>query len=276
MNKSELKNLVFESLKELMDEGEAASIARIYAEDKDFAAGLTFDKKIEVVAQDIYKLRKHYPVQYIVGKAYFYDSYFKVSQDTLIPRSETEELVYWVIRHCSNKVLKILDIGTGSGCIPIILKKHLPNARITSVDVSVGALEVAAENAHHHKVEIEFMEMDFLDIKSTDKLGEFDVIVSNPPYIAESELGHMDQSAIQYEPKIALFPEGKDPLIFYKRIREFSQYHLNPSGQIFLELNEFHVQEIRSIFTTQDFENPQIKKDLQGKNRMARISKKAI
>lgn len=276
MNNSEIKNIVFEALKLELGENEAGSIARIYSEDKEFPEDSTIEIKSEIIYKDVQKLLDNFPVQYLVGKAYFYDSYFKVNQYTLIPRPETEELVYWIIQNCKKGSLKVLDIGTGSGCIAIVLKKYLPNIEVTALDVSNKALRMATENAEDHQVEIEFVNIDFLNEEATEELGNFDVIVSNPPYVAVDEINMVDNSALRYEPGLALFPLSKDPLIFYRSIQDFSMKFLNPSGQIFLEVNEFHAKETMAIFETNGFYGHEIKKDLQGKDRMIRILKKSV
>jgi release factor glutamine methyltransferase len=271
-----IRNIIYESLYKDYGEQEAGGIARIYSEDKEFPQEATAIEKQRIIKEDIERLMQNYPVQYLVGKSYFFDTYFKVTTHTLIPRSETEELVSWIINENTALMPAILDIGTGSGCIPIILKKYIKLADVTALDISKEAIEVATENASAQNLNVKFLHLDFLNSLEWKKLPIYDVIVSNPPYIAKDEIVVMDQSAIGYEPELALFPAGDDPLIFYKSIAEFAKNHLMPGGKLFLELNEFYAEKIRDIFYTEYFSGVEIKMDLQGKKRMIKVLKKAM
>ena len=217
----------------------------------------------------IHQLLLHKPIQYILGEAWFYDMKLKVDENVLIPRPETEELVGMIItNNQQNTDIKILDIGTGSGCIPIALKKHLPNAVITSIDFSEGAILVAKENADIQNTSIQFIHADFLDETGWGSFPKFDLIVSNPPYIPLNEKEKMDKNVTAYEPGMALFVPDNDPLLFYKKIAAFGKKHLNPEGKIYLEIHEDYAKETAAAFTALQYENAIIKEDMFGKERM--------
>ncbi len=221
----------------------------------------TLDKAIE-------KLLTHEPIQYVIGEAWFYNLKFLVNKNVLIPRPETEELVQEIIHFLKpNDNKKILDIGTGSGCIPISIKKNIPTATIISIDVSEAALNVAKENATINNVEIDFREIDFLDEKKYASFEMFDVIVSNPPYIPEDEEEHLDKNVTAHEPHVALFVPQNDALIFYKKIVFFAEKHLANDGRIFLETHENLAAETAAVFIEKNY-LVEIKKDMQGKERM--------
>ena len=215
------------------------------------------------------RLKKFEPVQYVLGKCEFHGLSLKVSPSCLIPRPETEELVHWILKH---NFTKVLDIGTGSACIPIVLAKY-KDAQIMALDISSDALSIAKENAKNNTVNIHFIEHDiFNDI---DLKNSFDLIVSNPPYVLESEKTLMNNNVLDYEPHLALFVSDKDALIYYKRIIDFSKVHLQKDGLLFLEINEQKSVEIRELLESNGFENVLIKKDMQGKNRMVKAIRKS-
>ena len=215
------------------------------------------------------RLKKFEPLQYILGECEFYGLSIKVSPSCLIPRPETEELVHWILQH---NFTKALDIGTGSACIPIALAKH-KDAQITALDISSDALSIARENAKNNTVDINFIEHDiFNDI---DLKTSFDLIVSNPPYVLESEKVLMKNNVLDYEPHLALFVSDKDALIYYKRIIDFSKVHLQKEGLLFLEINEQKSVEIKELLENNGFKNVLIKKDMQGKNRMVKAVRKS-
>ncbi len=223
--------------------------------------------------QQIDRLSKGEPVQYIVGHTWFFGLKLKVNPHVLIPRPETEELVEWIIAdYVSTTVpLRILDIGTGSGCIAIVLKNYFKSrASVYALDVSKEALEVAKENASSLSVEIEFLEHDFIRDGLTG-LPEFDIIVSNPPYIDLSSIDEESFGGIYHEPATALFPEGDDPDIFYKKVGEILRNHIGKGGACYLELNEFRSTEIRNSFKKQGWGEGETRKDMQGKERMLKI-----
>ncbi len=211
------------------------------------------------------------PIQYILSEAHFYGLVFKVNEHVLIPRPETEELVDWIIADNNLQFavsdIKILDIGTGSGCIPVTLKKHLPQAQVSTLDVSAEAIAVARQNAMQNGVEVDFIEADILSFKSELK---FDVIVSNPPYIRLLEQAEMHENVLANEPHLALFVSDEDPLIFYKAIANFAQTNLNPGGRLYFEINEYLGEETVDMLDDKGFKNIELRKDMQGKNRMVR------
>lgn len=216
------------------------------------------------------------PIQHILGEAHFYGLVFKVNENVLIPRPETEELVDWIIsaygKQCSinnfePKKLSILDIGTGSGCIPITLKKHLSNTKISALDISVDAIAVAKQNARQIGVEINFIAADILTFKTEEK---FDIIVSNPPYIRDLEKDEMHNNVLLHEPHLALFVSDENPLIFYKAIADFAKTNLKPNGELFFEINEYLGKETVYMLEAKGFINIELRKDMQGKDRMVK------
>lgn len=211
------------------------------------------------------------PIQYITGKSYFYDRLIVVNKHVLIPRSETEILVENAIKavKVDSSFLNILDIGTGSGCIPIVLKAHCPEVKIQAIDISKDALQIAKTNAASHQVQIDFVQLDFLQSDYWDQLRTPDLIVSNPPYILKSEQKFMSSSALDYEPDEALYASSNDPLIFYKKIEELaSSYRKFPI--LILELNEFKSQEIKDIFSSY---KTNVIQDLEGRDRVIEVCK---
>lgn len=211
-------------------------------------------------------LKDHKPVQYILGETEFYGMKFFVNENVLIPRPETEELIEWIIKDAEISDLKIIDIGTGSGCIPIVLKKNLPNREIFALDFSGKALEMAKINAEFHQTEIHFLQNDFLKM-DFNELPEFDLIVSNPPYISETEKNSMDENVVKFEPHSALFVSDENPLIFYERIIEFAKQKLNPNGKIYVEINQNLARETQALFET-NFNYTELKMDISNNFRM--------
>jgi release factor glutamine methyltransferase len=219
------------------------------------------------------ELLTHRPVQYVLGEAWFAGMKFFVNESVLIPRPETEELVEWIEEVWSLEfgVWSLLDIGTGSGCIPIAVKKKLPGGSVSSIDVSVEALQVAKQNANTLGADIDFLVFDFLNEALWDSLPVFDVIVSNPPYIKQSEEKNMPKNVLDFEPSIALFVPDEDALLFYRKIAAFAKSHLNKKGMIFLEINETLGKEVVALFENDGYV-VELKKDLQGKDRMVRVN----
>lgn len=214
------------------------------------------------------ELKLHKPVQYIIGHAWFYNLMFKVSPAVLVPRPETEELVAAVIDFLKNKpAASILDIGTGSGCIPITIKKQLPLTSVSALDVSEEALLIATENAATHQTDINWYTLNFLDENNWKELPVFDVIISNPPYIPESEKDTLDKNVTAHEPHLALFVPNDRPLIFYKKIALFGKKHLEAQGTIFLETHEAYAKEVADHLTQEGY-TCSIKKDMYEKERM--------
>ncbi len=228
----------------------------------------------ETLQRILQELMAHRPLQYVLGEAWFAGMKFYVNEQVLIPRPETEELVEWVVAESQKskaKNQKILDIGTGSGCIPIALKKKLPEYDVTTIDISEGASNIAIQNAASLQVDIKIVTVDFLDENNWDQLPVFDMIVSNPPYIKVSEKQAMAKNVLDYEPGIALFVPDNDPLLFYRKITLFAKKHLAHPGSIFLEINEAHGKEVISLYSQDGF-TTEIKKDLQEKDRMIKAT----
>lgn len=261
------------SLTPIYGAGEAKSIARIVFEDAFHLFDGTaqrpflFQDTFQTIQQ---RLLKQEPVQYILGQADFYGLKFKVSPDVLIPRSETEELVHWILTSNQLTVPSILDIGTGSGCIPISLKKKLPTATITAIDISPAALEIATENAQLNDVSIEYLQLDILKKSNWPLLPKYDIIISNPPYIPHQEAHLMPEWVKNHEPALALFVENEDPLIFYRTITNFAILHVQKNGYLFFETNEFNAKEVQSLMIANNWKEVTIEKDLFGKDRMIR------
>lgn len=218
----------------------------------------------------IEKLSQYHPVQYVLEEAWFYGMKFFVNGNVLIPRPETEELVEWIISTEKNeKAIKMLDIGTGSGCIPVVLKKKLPRCEIVACDISAAALEVADINARLHQADIRLIELDILDKQQWSRLEKFKVIVSNPPYIPIQEKPEMDKHVVHHEPHLALFVQDDDPLLFYRTIAEFGLEKLEADGNIFVEVYEEFAEQTAEIFKA--YKKVEIKKDMQDKPRMLRV-----
>lgn len=223
------------------------------------------------------RLEKGEPVQYILGEAWFYDLKFEVNPAVLIPRQETEELVHWIWQDykTSSSPISILDIGTGSGCIPISLKKFLPKANVSACDISKEALQTAQKNAHLNKVEIDFFEANAL-ANPTFPQSEYDVMVSNPPYVTKKEMEEMHSKVLQHEPHLALFVEDHDPLIFYQSIAQLAQKYLSKNGSLYLEINQYLGQEMLNLLEKMNFD-AELRKDLNGNDRMIKaVIKKAV
>ena len=228
---------------------------------------LTVEKDHDILnALELLKQEK--PIQYIIGKTEFYGFPFVVNEHVLIPRPETEELVEWILKHSKNKTeLKILDIGTGSGCIAVSLAKHFPKAKIYALDVSKKALETAKYNAKLNNVEITFIEADILETQSLNNL-KFDIIVSNPPYVRDQEKSMMKPNVLEHEPHLALFVRDHDALQFYKAITEFSLNNLVENGALFFEINEHLGKDMIELLVSNHFSEIELKQDIFKKDRM--------
>ncbi len=211
------------------------------------------------------------PLQYILGETEFYGLRFLVNPSVLIPRPETEELVDWILEEADSRteVKSLLDIGTGSGCIPVAIKNRRPDLDVAGVDISPEALETAMRNAVLNNAPVTFRQVDILN--AAEKLtGPFSVIVSNPPYIPHREKEAMHQNVLRFEPHTALFVEDADPLLFYRRIGRFASTHLEPGGRLFFEINEHYGAETVSMLQEQGFTAIELRKDLNGKDRMVK------
>ena len=259
--------------------------------------------RLTLLQQYTSELLTHKPVQYVLHEAWFCGMQFYVDENVLIPRPETEELVEWVVEEVGSKkyevrntepkvgdrkskvgnhkgegssyllpptsYFSILDIGTGSGCIPIALKKKIPQATVYACDVSEGALAVAAKNAAAQQTAVHFLNADFLDAATWPTLPAVDIIVSNPPYIPHHNQNSMLQNVLAYEPHLALFVPNEDPLLFYDAIARFAQQLLLPGGCIFAEIHEDLGEKTKALFESKGF-TAEVKKDFQGKDRMVK------
>lgn len=261
---------------------------------------LIIDKKLNDLKICIERLKKEEPIQYILGEASFYGLPFLVDESTLIPRPETEELVEWILKEIETKKqdekIKILDIGTGSGCIPISLAINLPNAIVSAIEVSHKALKMAQQNAVLNKVNVAFYKVDILladDLNLASKAKQtaqsntkekvaslrtpgsnikFDIIVSNPPYVRELEKAEISNNVLQNEPHLALFVSDENPLLFYTKIANLAKQHLSKNGLLFFEINQYLGKETFAMLEQKGFVHIELKKDLFGNDRMIKCS----
>lgn len=277
MNLSELRNLYQKELKSIYSESEIDLmfywIAEKILDKPESVLQLSLEEELPELEENknlflfkLIQLKEHTPLQYITGETEFYGMKFLVNENVLIPRPETEELIEWILKDVENPNLQIIDIGTGSGCIPIVLKKKLPETEILAMDISEKALETAILNAEYHKTEINFLQSDFLNM-SFENLPEFDIIVSNPPYIGETEKSEMDENVVKFEPHSALFVPDQNALVFYEKIIELAKNNLKPNGKIYVEINQNLAQETKELFQN-NFKNTELKKDISGNFRM--------
>ncbi|SFU73321.1 release factor glutamine methyltransferase [Pustulibacterium marinum] len=241
---------------------------------------------LELTATDLAKMQQaleelkvERPIQYIIGKTEFYELEFLVNEDTLIPRPETEELVDWIVQDVKaseNQSQRILDIGTGSGCIAISIANKLSKAEVSAIDLSEGALKVAHENAQLNSVTVNFVQQDILNVEESNALFQNEslhVVVSNPPYVRNTEKRDMRNNVLQYEPKTALFVTDEDPLIFYVRIADFASEKLIQGGVLYFEINQYLAEETQKMVESKGFYNVEIRKDLRGNFRMLKAIK---
>lgn len=226
------------------------------------------------------KLKLQEPIQHIIGQAHFMEMDFVVNKNVLIPRPETEELVRWIIEEVQNEkykvgdnnTLKILDIGTGSGCIAISLAKNLPESKVYALDISEEAIEVTKTNARLNEVEISFLKNDIFELDLEPEF-EFDLIVSNPPYVRELEKKKMHKNVLEYEPSLALFVSDENPLRFYKRITDFANKNLKKGGGVFLEINQYLGKETEQLLRDYNFSEIELRKDMFGNDRMLKATR---
>lgn len=276
MTISKLKKHFSEQLSEIYSEREVSTLFYLFAEEKFGFNKINLIRKFheEILLEDeeifeeiIVQLKSGKPFQQILGFTEFFGLRFFVNENVLIPRPETEELVEIAISEIKNSKfkitdLRIIDIGTGSGIIPITLKKYFPEAEIFAIDISEKALEIAKQNAKFHQAEINFIQQDYLN---ADLEGTFDVVISNPPYIATNEEAEIEHSVKDFEPKIALFSPTQDALVFYKKIAKDCENHLQESGIFFLEINQKLGKETLELF--HNFTEKNLMKDLSGNER---------
>lgn len=259
-----LKGVFLEALTAGHGEREALNIYKLYASEKSdliAKAGISAIAMQEIL-DDVEKLVQNYPLQYLLGKSWFYEMELNIGPGALIPRPETEELVELILSENLQKRARVLDVGTGSGCIPLVLKSKRPNWQLTGVDNSDQALHWAKNNACSHNLSIEFEQLDILS--SDPPMVPYDIIVSNPPYIGYDEQSVMTASTVKYEPKEALFVE--DPLIFYRRLVQKRKEWLKPEGKLYFEINEYKSAELKEWLTAREL-NYRIDKDMSGKER---------
>ena len=278
------KTHFFDSLKNVQDEQEIESFFFILTEylhnlkRVDVALNPNFelsDEEVEKWNTILVELQQEKPIQYITGEAWFYGLRFEVNENTLIPRPETEELVEFILKETSNfqlpaSSLNILDIGTGTGCIPISLKVNLPQANVSAIDISEKALEVAKRNAASNKAEINFIQANILEVLDLNQ--NFDIIVSNPPYVRNLEKQEIKKNVLDYEPHLALFVEDTDALLFYRKIAQLALKNLSPNGLLFFEINQYLGKETVELLQNLGFKNIELKKDIYGNDRMIRCS----
>jgi len=275
MTIQEINNRFNTELKEIYDSSEIQAIFRYYVEIRlNLLDSFLFnDDKIQFdtpyFENDLAQLKQGKPVQQIVGYAFFYDFFFKVNEFTLIPRPETEELIYLIAEQYNNEQeLNIIDLGTGSGCIPITIKKILPKANVSAIDISEEALKIANLNAEELNTSINFIQQDLLE--DFDLNQKYDIIISNPPYIRELEKVEMHTNVLNHEPHLALFVTNEDPLIFYRRVAEISLIHLADNGKIFCEINQYLGQETKEMFEKY-YKNVILHQDISGNDRIIEI-----
>jgi len=266
-DKDEIKSIFLLVVEELL------GIKRIaYQLKKGDLVSETHAIRVRDIIQD---LKKNKPIQYILNKADFYGEFFEVNESVLIPRQETEELVDLIIKkHASSSGLKVIDIGTGSGCIPIILSKHLKKPQVTTVDISKEAINTARKNAQRLGQTIRFINADILEWDYVFSDQQYDIIVSNPPYITPNEKQYMQQNVLAYEPELALFIEESAPLIFYDVISSFALKHLVPNGDLYFEINQYLGPETKELIEKKGFDQVQLIKDINGANRIIHAKKR--
>ena len=287
MKMQEASFYLLNRLRRIYDEGEADKITDMVMEH------LTGSKKAErmiyknspitpeeekQLKQYTERLLKYEPVQYILKEAWFYNTKFYVDKNVLIPRPETEELVDWVLKETKqmevpgNRNIKILDVGTGSGCIAVALKKFLPvEFEVWACDINDQVLTVARKNADDNGVLIDFVGLDFLDEKQREQLPHVDIIVSNPPYVPERDKNMMKENVVNYEPHSALFVPNEDSLIFYKAIADFGKEKLQTGGNVFVEIHENLGKAVTELFEQKGY-SVELRKDMQGKERMIKAA----
>ncbi len=276
----EFKNIFFKELSDVYPQTEIQSFFNILIEFKlnlsrielALQPDFNIDKnELDFLQKALLNLKKQIPIQYIIGETEFYGLPFIVNKNVLIPRPETEELVSWILTSTPlSDQIKILDIGTGSGCIPISLAKNLPNAEIYALDISKEALKIAKKNALKNNVTIHFIEADILTLNELPQ--HFDIIISNPPYVRELEKEQMHQNVLANEPHLALFVENENPLLFYDKIAELAKKYLTKSGKLFFEINQYLGNETIELLQSKGFKNIQLKKDIFEVDRMVKAT----
>lgn len=288
------KSTLLQELSTLYDEKEIESFFYIVLEcfHNKKRIDLALNPEMEMDAMQLLRwetvlsdLKKQKPIQYILGETEFYGLPFLVNENTLIPRPETEELVEWILSNNlviqKSNNLKILDIGTGSGCIAISLAKNLPNAQVSAIDVSEKALSTAKKNAEINKVEVNFILKNILETNDLNELTidnpqlttQFDIIVSNPPYVRNLEKQEIKPNVLEFEPHLALFVDDNDALLFYRKIAELAKKSLSENGKLYFEINQYLGKETVELLENLGFKNIELKKDIYGNDRMLGCNK---
>ena len=279
MNIKEYRNQFIAALAPIHGEGEAESFFYLILEDKHQLKriDLALQPELEFSSETILiwnafleQLKLEIPVQYLLGKTSFYGLDFEVNENVLIPRPETEELVSWVLESQkgteNSQNSKILDIGTGSGCIAISLVKNSKNVQVYALDVSEKALATAKKNALNNTVEVQFILQNILEAENLNM--SFDIIVSNPPYVRNLEKAEIKKNVLDNEPHLALFVEDNDALLFYRKIAQLAQKNLNQNGQLYFEINQYLGKETVALLQQLNFKNIELRKDIYGNDRM--------
>lgn len=299
MKTGEAEHWLWQQLKTKYSETEAANIASMVLEHVTHLPRIERLKKKDepLVVSQLHQLTEyhqrlitHEPVQYVLSEAWFYEMKLFVDKNVLIPRPETEELVDWIVKDVQKSgkdvfekrpaeadqttELKIMDVGTGSGCIALALKKAMPKAEVWGCDASEGALNIARRNGSELNIRVDFTGLNFLDEAQRKQLPTVDIIVSNPPYIPLKEKNSLDLNVVEHEPHSALFVPDDDPLIFYKAIANFGKTRLHPSGHIYVEIHEDTGLLVSRLFKNEGYINVELKQDMQGKDRMVRAQAK--
>lgn len=276
---TDLKRLYIEELSGFYDKLEATTFLNILIRsffgllrtdlvtDPDYRLSESEMLKLHFAIKD---LKKFKPIQYIIKKIDFLNTRIMVNESVLIPRPETEELVDLVLKHETRTGLRVLDIGTGSGCIAIALKKNLTEATVFGIDISKEALNLASKNAFINEVLLHFLKYDILVPKTVPDFKDLDIIVSNPPYVTKAEKADMKENVLRYEPHEALFVDNDDPVLFYKAIKYFTLEHLKKTGRIYLEINEKYGNEVKALFVD-DFSEVKLHSDIHGKDRFVSV-----
>ena len=274
------KKYIQGELENLYSEGEINSLTRLILEK---GVGIPFadilackfnnlsDAQVLQIVEIVGKLKNFTPIQYILGETEFFGLTFHVNDSVLIPRPETEELVQWILETIKNEKIRILDIGTGSGCIAISLAKNLPFAEVHAWDISEEALEIARKNSEINGVTVSFSQKDILQLQNVDEV--FDIIVSNPPYVTESEKNDMEENVLNFEPHVALFVPDDNSLIFYEKISDLALTNLNKGGKLFFEMNREKGVGIELLLQEKGFINIERKMDISGNERMIKAEK---
>ena len=285
MKIKEYRTQFIQELAPIYDVGEAENFFYLILEEKHKLKRIDLALQPDLVFSDdeivvwnliLKQLKQEIPVQYLLGKTSFYGLEFEVNANVLIPRSETEELVDWILKSQKSKVesqkIRIQDIGTGSGCIAIALAKNLPNATVFAIDVSENALATAKINAENNSVNVTFINQNILETE--DLQQQFDIIVSNPPYVRHLEKEEIKKNVLDNEPHLALFVEDNDALIFYKKIAELAQKNGSENGQLYFEINQYLGKEMVDLLEKMNFKNIELRKDIYGNDRMTKASVK--